>query len=775
MKRYCTFLFLFVVIFSGVFLQANPLGNKGIKELVFIKRFAYDPNHYYTEFINSNFKGGGNICILNLETGKVRELFPSLEGGIFGRFDISFDAKKIVFSYKKSSEHGYRIYSANIDGSNLKQLTFPVADEEEIKQKYRYDKRYHHGTDDLDPCWLADGGIAFISTRMQYGVLCDPDDNLTVTLMYRMEADGSKMKRLSNGALSENSPCMLPDGRIMYTRWEYVDKGGSAVKCLWAMRPDGSGSAEIYGNDIALPVTMIFGRPIPETRGKFVFIGAPHYPQASIGTVIVADTSKDIRTREPMEYITANVDIRDESGFHFKDKEGKWVFDPTGKAGKLYRDPFPLSEKEFLVAMKPEGLEWKQADGYELALIDDKGNAKSIFKDSKYSAFQPFPLVARKTPPVLPSVVDETLAEKNMAALLITDVYAGLENVKRGDAKYIRVLEQVPRPWSANRRYLYGVEGKNLDRDGLGQQHVAISRLTHLGLKVQLGVANIEDDGSAYFLVPADRNIFLQVLDENYMALQTERTFVNYIPGEIRSCTGCHEKTSESVPNMRKPVIALRKAPQTLVAQRGEDSAIKLFDYEAEIQPIFDRHCTDCHGEYNAQASLSLSGKEQGLFNESYCNLVPNYERVKDAKKSIFTEGIKMTQMDARKWLYTDRGLVGEIIAEVFPKDGNVEYRPAGSFGARTSVLIGAFAPERAFIKDKSRATRAASLAETHKIVKLSDSEIISLSNWIDTNCQYYPTYWGIRDPKSKGKAGYRPKNMTYQHAISNVPPKFKE
>ena len=36
-------------------------------------------------------------------------------------------------------------------------------------------------------------------------------------------------------------------------------------------------------------------------------------------------------------------------------------------------------------------------------------------------------------------------------------------------------------------------------------------------------------------------NIFLQVLDANYMAVQTERTYVNYMPGEIRGAPGCHE------------------------------------------------------------------------------------------------------------------------------------------------------------------------------------------------------------------------------------------
>lgn len=430
--------------------------------MAFIKRNAFDPNHYYTEFINSSWRPGGGIFILNLKDGNQRELFPRMSGGVFGRFDISFDAKRIVFSYKKSAGEGFRIYSAEIDGSELKQLTFPEPDEAEAAKKFRRGG-YHSGTDDMDPCWLPDGGIAFVSTRPRYGVLCDPSDDLTVSTMYRMEADGSGMKRLSYGALSENSPCVLPDGRIMYTRWEYVDKGASAVKCLWAMRPDGTGSSEIYGNDTALPVTMIFGRPMPGGRGKYVFIGAPHYPQGPNGTVITADTSKGTRSESAMRHITPDVEIRDESGYHFK-KGGEWKFDPSGKSGRLFRDPYPISDGEFLAAMKPEGYAWNDAGGYELALLSSDGSARRIYRDEKYSAFQPVPVVPRPLPPVLPSAPDEGLERRNLAALLITDVYAGLENVPRGAAKYVRVLEQIARPWGANRIAMGGEKTEDAPR-----------------------------------------------------------------------------------------------------------------------------------------------------------------------------------------------------------------------------------------------------------------------------------------------------------------------
>jgi len=84
-------------------------------------------------------------------------------------------------------------------------------------------------------------------------LLCDAPDALSTAIMYRMDGDGKNMRPLSNSSASEFSPGMLEDGRIIYTRWEYVDKGQLGVKCLWAMHPDGSQSSEIYGNDIRFP------------------------------------------------------------------------------------------------------------------------------------------------------------------------------------------------------------------------------------------------------------------------------------------------------------------------------------------------------------------------------------------------------------------------------------------------------------------------------------------------------------------------------------------
>ena len=185
----------------------------GADEIVFIKRFTYTSNHYYTEYLNSQWKPGGGIFVLSLKDGSTRQLAGELHGGVFGRMDLSFDARKIVFDWKRSNDEGYRIYEVGVDGRGLRQVLRAPDNEAELVKKYRLD--YHNGTDDMHPCYLPDGGIAFVSTRCQTSTLCHGGDAFTTPVLYRIDVDGGNLRQLSFGALSEFTPTVLPDGRIM--------------------------------------------------------------------------------------------------------------------------------------------------------------------------------------------------------------------------------------------------------------------------------------------------------------------------------------------------------------------------------------------------------------------------------------------------------------------------------------------------------------------------------------------------------------------------------
>jgi len=260
-------------------------------------------------------------------------------------------------------------------------------------------------------------------------------------------------------------------------------------------------------------------------------------------------------------------------------------------------------------------------------------------------------------------------------------------------------------------------------------------------------VVPVEDDGSANFVVPAEANVFLQVLDENYMALQTERTFVNYMPGEVRSCVGCHETpsgvtSSEGAGQLKK---ALKREPSIPGPQPGETDGHRALDYAHDVQPVFDKYCQKCHSGAEPKGKLDLSGVLTEQFNTSYDALLPAAFERRDE-------------------------LLGLIVAENVPKTGNVAYLPAMSLGARTSVLVAMLSKGKVKLADAKKAAHAAKLTEVHKDITLAPEELLKITNWIDTNCQYYGTYWGRKNLQYKDHPQFRPV-ATFKMATSMASP----
>ncbi len=219
--------------------RRNPLLACG--QLLFVKRFTYRTGWYYAEFMQAG-RPGGNLCVLSLADGQVRDLLPEWNGAIFDRYDLAFDGRRIAFGCRRTPDQAFRLYEVGVDGQGLRQLTFDPPGEAERLAAYGLTPGvnelgpWRKHTDDFHPCYLPDGGICFASSRCERGVLCDVSDNLSVNVLYRRDGDGS-LTVLSHGALSESTPAMMNDGRILYTRWEYVDKGVIAAQDLWAMRP----------------------------------------------------------------------------------------------------------------------------------------------------------------------------------------------------------------------------------------------------------------------------------------------------------------------------------------------------------------------------------------------------------------------------------------------------------------------------------------------------------------------------------------------------------
>ena len=720
--------------------QANPLLRN--TEILFVKRYTYNSKHYYDDFQHIT-RWGGNLCVLSPTDGRVREIAPQLTGGIFDRYDLSFDATRVLFGYRRPHPEGFRIYEMGLDGRGLRQVTHPPVDEDKRIAMYGQTSTgdsfygsmgYRFWTDDVHPCYLSDGGICFASTRSEHGVLCTPAHYLACTNLFRMDADGDGLRAISQGALSEFTPTMMEDGRILYNRWEYVYKGIAAVQPLWVMRPDGSGSEEFYGDNIANPGVFWQARQVPGHPHLAVCTGCGHEP-LGVGQLLLLNRKKSKRTPAPMISLTPNVKTQNLRGL-YQLRNGVWREDIYGP---FYADPYPLSDKFFLVSCNPAGRYNDQA-AYGIHLLDTFGNRVPIYDDPKISCWQPMPLRPRKTPPVLPGRNEIELTSMQqpvvpsrtktapspvpeaMATVFLSDVYRGLEDVEPGTVKYLRVMEQIPKPWASE---VDLSRAEDRAADGFGG-HIAVSWNSHIWIAVLRGIVPVEEDGSAYFEVPANRNLFFQALDKDFMEVQRMRTFVNFEPNETRSCIGCHEHRRQAPVSRRATAFGL--PPAKLAAQPGE-VAPRPLDYPRDVQPILDQHCVRCHDGGVQQDSSKPPKAAPDLRNELTDMFSRSYE-------SILQGGLVNTIREWNGGTYAMQ---------------NAEAVAPYTYGSHSSKLVQL-------------------LKQGHYDANLSNEEWIKLVTWIDCGAPYYGSYYGRRHLRYRGQPDFRP--VPTLSSACGIPPK---
>jgi hypothetical protein len=726
----------------------------GCDEIVFVKRKPYSSDHYYTDINNGTspdrFHPDNGIYVYNLRTRTERPVVRAAEmpggRGFIGTISLSFDARKVIFDFRQDPRSGFRVWEVGIDGTGLRQLTFPPDDEAE--KVARWGKPWH--TDDVHPCYLPGGKIMFSSTRCEHTVLCGGSAHLVAPVLHRMNADGTHIEQLSKSPVSEFCPVALDDGRVMYHRWEYIDKGARVAKTIWSMHPDGTMPQALYG--VADDTTTVYMYPqrVPGRGFRVVCVGTCHFPQGGcLGAIMLIDLEKSMRRRGPdpdePEYtqwdgryqvtnLTPHVFVerRTEPGWHFLTTSGRYVHDRNGQSGHLYTHPFPVSESAFLVSYKvrPSDHYKNVPDAYALYLIDTRGSHRLLHKDAALSCWHPTPLVPRRVPPKLHAPRRPEYEAAGQALCIVKDIYQGMDGVAPGAVKWLRVNEALPRYWSTGRRWNPSLSSS--------------SWKAALWPRVQWGVVPVEADGSAYFTVPANRSIFFQALDENFVELQRERTYVNYRPGEVRSCVGCHGRgVRVAEPVGAETPLALRRSPSTprpqpcdLVENGGDGRAGQVIHYPTDIQPIFDKRCVSCHGNTEPAGGLKLTGDVTLFYSTSYEEL---------ARKQL--AGPILPEFTS--FLWGDRG------------NYNGAYLPPGSLGCRQSPMM-------AMLADAAHPKNA---REDHSQM-LRETERMLLSRWVDSNYQFYGSYYGRQHPRWVKPD---PANPAYDPADFRRRPTFEE
>lgn len=527
----------------------------GLDEIVFALRKEGQDGHWYANFSyyaegpsRVAYAEGAKLVKYHLQSRETTILIEDPEGGIRDP-QLNYDGRTVLFSYRKGGTGNYHLYEIAVDGSGLRQLT---------------DGPF----DDIEPTYLPDGDILFVSSRCKRWVNCWLTQ---VAVLHRCDADGSNIRPISSNNEHDNTPWPLPDGRILYQRWEYVDRSQVHYHHLWTMNPDGSGQMVYYGN-MEPGVLMIDAKPVPDSDKIIAIFSPGHGQREHAGQMTLVNPKLGPDAKEAAQYL---------------------------HEGKDFRDPYPISEDRFLVARGNQVLWMNGAGETETLYTIDGADA-----EAGLTCHEPRPILPRERERALPQ---KSKPEETTGTLILANVYEGrnMAGIEKGEIQKLLVLESLPKPIN----YTGGME--------------PLSYGGTFTLERVLGTVPVEADGSAYMEVPALRSLILVALDSQDLAVKRMQSFLTVQPGESLSCVGCHEQRTYTA----LPTTALEAMARPPSVIEPIANVPDVFDFPRDVQPILDKHCTGCHGYEASEAGGPMAGhviltSDHGpLYSHSYFTL----------------------------------------------------------------------------------------------------------------------------------------------------------
>ena len=535
------------------------------KKWVYCRHYVMGGSRYaYTEAISDAhdertfLKIGSSLCMAEYDAAGLWKETALLETkeGCFRDVDVSPDARRILYSFKASDRgDDFHLYEMDLATRGVRQLT------------------HGKGVADYEGCYLPDGRILFNSTRCMQIVDCWWTE---VSNLYRCEADGSGITRITYDQVHDNYPALTWDGRILYTRWEYNDRSQMFPQPLLSMNVDGTNQRAYYGGNSWFPTTLIHARAVP---GSPLFFG-------------ICTGHHSLQPGELMRF-----DPREGR----EEAQGAWQLGPLrrakarkvdadGQQGRVAMYPYPVDESNVVLSFLPQGwkrnargkvmyrdhlapfaLYWTDVDGARELLVAQKG---------KSPCGRPVPVCVRDLPSRPSKMSDESLRTGIVA---IRDVYDGdaMKGVQRGTVKSMRVVSIDYRVAGIGYNGNVGPGG-----GGLSCTPPALGNGTW-GVKRVLGEVPVAQDGSVAVEVPARTPVYFMLLDGNGRMVQSMRSWTTLQPGETASCAGCHE-SQNLAPDFRKGAAAGRVTASLKRPPRG-------FSFRKDVQPILDRRCVSCH------------------------------------------------------------------------------------------------------------------------------------------------------------------------------------
>ncbi len=599
---------------------SNPLSDVG--PLLFAKRVPSIMSHQLTQYYGYTARPGGGLFVLDRpgRSMQARELTAGkLPEGSLTKPEISFDGKTIYFGFCEAPQapvkwsdpavmgRRYHLYAIGSDGMNVRQLT---------------DGDY----DDFAPICLPDGRLMFSSTRRGGFHRCGSGPCYVYTLAIA-EADGSNPTPVSFHETNEWDPVVLHDGRVVYTRWDYVDRDAIYYQQLWGVRQDGSDVRIYYGNNTFNPVGIWETRPVPGSH-RVMATASPHHGMTA-GSIILLDVTRGVDGPDPIKRLTPEVLFPESEGplahgprapepVDFDTQPTRfWKAprDPNRRTempveqrrwpGHCYRAPYPLSENYFLASYSFDRQLGEMGANlpnlFGIYLVDAFGNKELLYRDPNLSSQWVMPLAPRKSPPQTPTTVaiDPKNPTPKRGTFFLQNVYESWPKLPDEKIDRLRIVQVLPKTTPHANQPTVGVPFAS-------------------PAKQVLGTVPVEADGSAYFEAPSGIGLAFQALDKQGRAVQVMRSLTYLQPGERVSCVGCHESRMGTPMPTGNPIAGGREPSKITPGPDGS----KPMSYPLLVQGVLDRHCVQCHNNEKPEGKLVLTAEPEGRYTKSYNGLI---------------------------------------------------------------------------------------------------------------------------------------------------------
>jgi hypothetical protein len=500
-------------------------------------------------------------------------------------FDLSFDARSIVFSAKLSADQRYGLFLLDVESGDVNQLpTDP-------------------GADFVYPTFLPGDRILFATNAVvEEGApqFADEYERGTTLQSGSLSTDGSDLQLYSRNLSHRITTSIMHTGEVLMTQWDHLNELNAGH--LLRMNPDGTRVREAFGKENT-GITNSYYKAVEAAPGRVIAIGSSRDRTFQSGAILdirlgeAYEVDGEIHADREMSEVTASTRILTNQ----VPLDNEPSFESIGR----YYNAYPLNSKEFpdLLVSWADGPVQSDVNGaagvapdFGLYLFDsDRGTRQPIYDGDGTWEINPTPLRARAAPPTIPPSGSNSFSDQAVLLGAMNVYETSLDPaIAGGDIYGVRIVE--------------GFSGE----EGVGNDF----GLTEAEGAASLGIARVRDDGSWAALIPPNIPVHLIAIDKYGIGLRNETVWITGRPGESRFCGGCHENRTETTVIEPGLTDAIVLGPDDLMSQVARFDRVTTnpaspvgIPWDTALQPIFDAKCatSGCHDGTPGPANPSFT------------------------------------------------------------------------------------------------------------------------------------------------------------------------